>query len=79
MDSLIVTSIFPLAISGWIVCAGLVSCVIRPLLLGKIRLSYIARILGLLYFLLFLKVSQLRPNARYIPINSCLSILNSSV
>ena len=33
---------------------GLVSCVIHPLPLGKVRQSYIARILGHLYFLLFL-------------------------
>ena len=35
-----------------------VSCVIHPLLLGKVRQSYIARILGLLYFLRFLKVQH---------------------
>ena len=54
------------------------SCVIHPLTVGKVRQSYTARILGLLYYFLFLKVGQLRQNARYIPTNSCPSILNSS-
>ena len=53
MNGLFVISTFPSAGSGWIVGGGLVSCVIHPLPLGKIRQSYIARILGLLYFLLF--------------------------
>ena len=57
---------------------GSVSCIIHPLPLGKVRQSYIARILRLLYFLIFLKVKQLRQNATYIPTNSCSSILNSS-
>ena len=57
---------------------GLVSCVIHPLLLGNTRRSYRGRILGHLYFLLFLKVQQLRRNAKYITTYSCSSIWNSS-
>ena len=62
---------------------GSVSCVIHPLPLSKIHQSYIARILWLLYFLIFLKVIQLRQNARYIYqlTNSCYwipPILNTS-
>ena len=54
------------------------SCVIHPLPMGKVHQGNIAEILGLLYFLLFFNVLQLRQNTRYIPRNSCWSMLNSS-
>ena len=54
--------------NGQLMCCivqGSVSCVIHPLLLGKVRQSYIPRIFGLRYFMIFFSVYQLRQNARY--------------
>ena len=52
-----------------------VSCVIHPLPVGKVRQRYIARILGLLYFLRFNTHSLTKCK---IPTKSCSSVLNSS-
>ena len=56
MNSFNIISISPYREVDGLLVQGSVSCVIDPLLLGKVRQSYLALILGLLYFLLFLKV-----------------------
>ena len=57
---------FPLTGQWMVFSAGFGKLCNSSTAVGKVGQSNIARMLGLHYFLLFLKVEQLRQNARYI-------------